>query len=244
MFIIGICDKDNDAGRIQTICTSICRNHEIEIMYHNFSDGDAVIYYCENRDNPRIDLLFLDIEMDGANGNRLMEYVKKTDQIWKIIFHATDIHLVLQAFSHKTIGFLQKPVKKSDIEKMITEVWVAKQGNLKLQLQSDIGKQDVRVKEILYFEGAGSYTRVHVNTKNGKQKMLISRRLGELEQKLQPFLFVRVHKSYVVNFSKVMFIDSDLHMEGIQERIPIGRVYRNAVTRKYEEYMQWRENVI
>lgn len=127
---------------------------------------------------------------------------------------------------------------------MITEVWVAKQGNLKLQLQSDIGKQDVRVKEILYFEGAGSYTRVHVNTKNGKQKMLISRRLGELEQKLQPFLFVRVHKSYVVNFSKVMFIDSDLHMEGIQERIPIGRVYRNAVTRKYEEYMQWRENVI
>ena len=70
--------------------------------------------------------------------------------------------------------------------------------------------------------------------------MLISRRLGELEQKLQPYLFVRVHKSYVVNFSKVMFIDSDLHMEGIQERIPIGRVYRNAVTRKYEEYMQWK----
>ena len=209
-------------------------------MYHNFSDGDAVIHYCENRDNPRIDVLFLDIEMNGANGDELMYYVKKNDRIWKIIFYATSLTFVLQAFSHKTIGFLQKPVKKSDIEKMITEVWVTKQGNLKLQLQSDIGKQDVRVKEILYFEGAGSYTRVHVNTKNGKQKMLISRRLGELEQKLQPYLFVRVHKSYVVNFSKVMFIDSDLHMEGIQERIPIGRVYRNAVTRKYEEYMQWK----
>ena len=74
-------------------------------MYHNFLDGDAVIHYCENRDNPRIDLLFLDIEMDGANGNRLMEYVKKTDQIWKIIFHATDIHLVLQHFHIKQSDF-------------------------------------------------------------------------------------------------------------------------------------------
>lgn len=95
--------------------------------------------------------------------------------------------------------------------------------------KKDKGFERVNVDEILVGEAKGSYTVIYTQT----GQYLISRNLSYLFSRLNQFPdFVRVHRSYFVNISKVdkYFKDYILIKE---KEIPVSKAYRNELSKKY-----------
>jgi DNA-binding LytR/AlgR family response regulator len=81
--------------------------------------------------------------------------------------------------------------------------------------------------DILYLEAFGDYAKVHFLS----QVLIITSTMKRLEAELPSELFVRTHKSYLINISKVEFIEGNQVKIG-SEMIPIGLRYREAVLGK------------
>ena len=101
---IGICDdhkKERDI--IFEYCERFFSKNEIEHTYVFFSKGEEILNYC-NEQNERIDLLFLDIEMEGISGIEVKDKVVKVEQVWRIVFVSSHLESMRYSFGTKTIG--------------------------------------------------------------------------------------------------------------------------------------------
>jgi DNA-binding LytR/AlgR family response regulator len=90
--------------------------------------------------------------------------------------------------------------------------------------------------DILYIEGMQNYVRIY--TTKGKYMTLLN--LKDIEQNLQNGSFIRVHKSFIVNITKIDCIEK--HEISIQStRIPISRNFREHVIEKIVNDKLWRK---
>ena len=235
---IGICDDERmSIEHVKKCCETVCQENRIEYSVCIFQSGEEVLQYCRDTDKARIDLLFLDIEMPGISGTELMEQVKKKYQIWRIVFVTSHLGCMQEAFSQKTIGFLSKPVTVEEVSKKILEVYEDLTENVQLRFTGDRGDPiAVLTDDILYMKGEGSYTRIYVRQSGSVQGILISKTLGTMEKELEKLPFIRVHKSYIVNVTKIRYLNTEVHLLECETRIPVGRFYKNVVKETYFEY--------
>ena len=97
---------------------------------------------------------------------------------------------------------------------------VVKEGRAMIKLQYD---------DILWLESSGNYT--IINLSNGKRRV-IRDSLGEFEKKLNPAVFIRIHKSYLVN---KIFV-SEIHTDKLfikDRELPIGRTFQPDVNTSF-----------
>lgn len=87
MLRIGICDDSAEARQhMLQLCQKYYENNTDAFEYKMYKNAEEVLEYCDDEENPKIDILFLDIEMDGLSGIKLKERVLKLDKIWRIAF--------------------------------------------------------------------------------------------------------------------------------------------------------------
>ena len=107
---IGICDDEKFARQeVRKLCELYFDENKIEHDYIEFESGEEVLDYSVKQDNPLIDLLFLDVEMEGVDGIRLKEQLLRQSMIERIVFVTSHKDKVFDAFGQKTIGFIPKP---------------------------------------------------------------------------------------------------------------------------------------
>jgi two-component system LytT family response regulator len=90
--------------------------------------------------------------------------------------------------------------------------------------------QPLRVEEIRWFEAADNYLRIH--TAEGAH--LIREKLSALERRLDPSVFIRIHRSAIVQIESIREVESLFHGDyevvlGTGERLPVGRKYRDRL---------------
>ena len=98
----------------------------------------------------------------------------------------------------------------------------------------------LKLEDILYFKADGNYTRLFLTndySENEKYK-LITKKIGELEEELKKYPMVRVHKSYMVNLLNVTDVGQYVTLQGTEEKIPVGRSFKEAVYKRYVDYAQ------
>lgn len=158
------------------------------------------------------DLVFMDIEMPGASGFECLEQVY--DLNFEIIFVTAYDHYALNAIKFSALDYLLKPVNLTElgaaVEKAKRKIG-DKTENLRLKhlLETQAGQRSrqlalssaeriefVLVEDIIRCRGENNYTRFYLN---GNQEILVSQTLGEYEQILAEYHFVRVHQSHLVN---------------------------------------------
>jgi DNA-binding LytR/AlgR family response regulator len=83
---------------------------------------------------------------------------------------------------------------------------------------------NLQVKDIIYIEGKGNYVSLYTT----KSKILTLQTMKNLESFLLPYMFVRVHKSFLVSFHHVEAIDNNTIWIRNME-IPIGDSYRESL---------------
>ncbi len=172
------------------------------------------------------DIVFLDVEMPGGNGFKLLDETNRNN--FEIIFVTSYGHYAIPALRYSAIDYLLKPVEIEELKNAVNrvEVRMQKKSDLKenyralnenLQLpvsQQRIavhGVNDIRfvsVKEIVRLEGDSNYT--YIITTNGG-KFHTSKTLKDYEELLQAHPnFVRVHKTHMVNLDHLAkFLKND-----------------------------------
>lgn len=165
-----------------------------------------------------IDLIFLDIEMPVLNGFELLDKLIDKPQI---IFVTGKTEYAYKAFNYAATDYLQKPITRdrfnTSVEKAI------KQNRLKLGIFEDDGefftiksnhkKYKVYIKDIKWIEALGDYVKL-VTEENS---LLVLSTMKSFEAELPDDRFLRIHKSYIVNLSKIDRFSSSKVEVGDQE---------------------------
>ncbi len=159
------------------------------------------------------DVLFLDVEMPYGNAFDLLE--KVPDRTFEIVFVTAYDHYAVEALNAQATYYLLKPIAIDDLIKAVDHVTHIKKreadlldavlvpnitaidGKITIPVQD--GFEVLQISDILYCEADDNYTNIYME----KGQKLVSKTLKYFETSLHQHGFVRIHKSYLVNISKI-----------------------------------------
>ena len=219
---------------------------EIEVIDECANGREAVQSITSK--NP--DLVFLDIQMPELDGFGVVEAIG-SDQIPALIFVTAYDHYAVQAFEVHAVDYLLKPFDRQRFQTALDRAKKHLQLDHRKELNQQLSsllrelkgptKQHERfvVKsggrvfflkndEIDWIEAAGNYVRVHV----GKDSHLLRETMNAIQKKLNPALFIRIHRSTFVNIEKIKELQPWFHGEYVVilrdgTQLTMSRSYRN-----------------
>lgn len=172
-----------------------------------------------------IDVVFLDIQMPEIKGT---DFAKLIPSGARIIFTTAYSEYALEGFELNAIDYLLKPIGFNRfleaVQKIKTEL-VIKVDSVTVKSGYDLFK--LKYEEITHIESDSEYAVFHTATK----KIMSLQSLKSLEKTLDPGVFIRVHRSFIVNKTKVSGLKSrDLFLGTLQ--IPVSDSYYEAVKKE------------
>ncbi len=197
--------------------------------YTSAVDG---INYLNGKNSEPIDLLFLDIEMPEMTG---IDLLKTLNVLPQVIIYSSQEKYALESYEYNVADYLLKPVtyprflkavnkvkekreKREEVSKESSEIFIKNNSSL------------VRVKyeDILWIEALENY--VVLNT--FRDKFTIHFTMKAISDKMPQNKFVRVHRSFIVNLSKIKVIEDNsvvIKTETGSKVIPIGKSYKEKL---------------
>lgn len=227
---VGICD--DEAAQRSTLavqCINCCREIGTECHIVEFSSGQEAADYK----GELLHLLFLDIEMPGLNGLQTMKLIESSNLVWRIVFVSSHVEEVWATFGLKTLDFGRKPVSYDSVMKWINLALQEFSEEIVIKFDKDNPDTYQMVSNIIYLEADGNYVKVHSKDQN----FLISRNLKYWEDKLPEKYFVRIHKSFLVNFEYIDNINIVVSLKNNPIKFPVGRSYRKNLQNRYNTYI-------
>jgi DNA-binding LytR/AlgR family response regulator len=186
------------------------------------SSSKAAHWLSENS----VDLLLLDIEMPELSGLDLLRALHVRPEV---IIISSNPKYALDGFELDVTDFLLKPV--TDYARFLAAVHrvKAKPKPMKLPSEGLFIKIDslltkLNADDISWIEAAGDYVKIQI----GDKSQVVYSTLKKFEEKLPPQKFLRVHRSFIINLSKITNIDST-NLEINKKIIPISGSYREEL---------------
>jgi len=177
----------------------------------------------------KADLLFLDIQMPELTGIQFMKIIRNA---CPIILTTAYAEYALEGYEYDVVDYLLKPVT---IERFMVAIEKAKR-RLELSgaasmrpadttdhifIKSEYRIQKIDLAQIFYIEALRDYIAIH--TAGGKILSLES--LRNMEEILPSHQFIRIHKSYMINKSKIEFLERGKVVIN-KQYLPVGETYR------------------
>jgi two-component system LytT family response regulator/two-component system response regulator LytT len=205
-------------------------------------------------------LMFLDIQMPGLNGMQTIErLIARKIPLPKIIFVTAYDHYALKAFDLNAVDYILKPIDKHRLDKAINKA--------KQQINNTAYMED-QVKSLLNMMQTQPEQQFKLLVKSGSRMLLIDagdiiyasvedgvisvvthemvgtsnyRTLEELQANLDPKLFWRVHRAYIVNLNKIKevipWFNRSLQLKMMDKKeteVPVSRTQ----TKKLREFLK------
>jgi len=174
----------------------------------------------------KVDVLFLDINMDELSGIELLESTKINSQV---IITTAYQEYALKGYELKITDYLLKPFT---FNRFIQAVNKALE-NLSYRhsepapefifVKTENRLEKIMLNEIVYIEGMRDYRRIHTPTK----KIMTLQNFSEFEKLIPPAVICRVHKSYMVSLSKIVSIERG-RIRIADQLIPISDTYKDV----------------
>lgn len=178
--------------------------------------------------NNKVDLLFLDINMDELTGIELLESSKIDSQV---IITTAYQEYALRGYELSITDYLLKPftfnrflqaVNKAQ-ENLVHHASESKPDFIFVKTENRLEK--IMLNDIVYIEGMRDYRRIHTINKN--IKVMTLQNFSELEILIPSSIVCRVHKSYMVALSKIENIERS-RIKIADQLIPISETYKEA----------------
>lgn len=197
---------------------------------------DALVFLQSNN----TDLIFLDIRMPEMLGTDFVQTLRNPP---KIIFTTAFKEYALQGFELDAIDYLLKPVRFERFMKAVNKAFPKIEdelhdqqlikaekptGNDFIYLRVDRKLVKILLTDIIYIESLRDYIKVHTQSRFYITRQTIS----SIEAMLSGNEFIRIHRSYIISFSKVKSFTNELVEVGNTE-LPIGKLYRNNFVKTY-----------
>lgn len=226
MRILIVEDEARIAKRIERMLRNILQERILSLRV--ISDLQSALYHM---DEYLIDLLFLDLNLQGKDGFEILKQVNA--EAFHTIIISAHKDKAIEAFEYGVLDFIPKPFHQERIEQALERLDSQSISNNSLKYLSikTTGRIELfEIQNIHFIKGAGIYSEVHFE--DGKQA-LHDKSLEKLSQ-LLPSNFVRIHKSYIVNLQEAqeIIVESGSKYQLIlkdQTTLPIGRTWYKSV---------------
>lgn len=244
--MISVVIVDDEPNAIQSLIWEL--KHfisDITVVSH-FSNPEEAIEYLDNN-SP--DCLFLDIQMPTMDGFQFLQILKKRD--FAVVITTAYNEYAIKALKHEAIDYLLKPIDSDDLAETIKKIKKHKSKlknaeNFELALEQfnkRLNKKKITINtdgklifidadDILVVVGDGNYSTLELQH---NQKIVVTKKLKEVNALLPQDHFFRIHNSYIVNLNHIKeFIKSDGYVVLINnKKIPVARQRKTDFLEKF-----------
>lgn len=148
------------------------------------------------------DVVFLDVDMPGLTGMELAEALNAADRSPAIIFVTAHSEYAVKAFQVAATDYLVKPVESDRLRQAVERLRPAQETPARIEripVEKGGRKLLLQVGDIFYIMAKDDYSYIYAT----EERYLSTLSLAQLETRLEPQGFFRVHRRYVVNLSQV-----------------------------------------
>lgn len=229
MVNIVICENDkNDQEFVKAKVVEILDDLNIEYEIKVYNSGDDLL---EGYDK-YTDIILLDIQMYGLDGMETARKIREFDDNVEIIFITSFVEYALEGYEVNAYRYLLKPVKDEDLRtslinclndrNFVKRSIVIKEGDTRIKIS---------LKDIMYIEVQGNDITVHTLKDTYRTKGTMS----NFETEINSDMFVRCHKSYLVNLEYIKSIKRYTSILVNDEEVPLSRnKYKEIKDRFFE----------
>jgi len=172
--------------------------------------------------NPTIDVLFLDINMPKISG---LSFYKSLAQPPQVIFTTAYPQYAVEGFDLNAIDYLLKPFSferfLTAVNRIIDQADKKDNGPEYLLIKSNKVIHKVQPETIQYVEAYGDYVKVILKD----QQIVTNSTFGAMLVQLEPYQFIRIHKSFAINIGLLNSVQGNKALIG-DKVIPIGQKYK------------------
>jgi two-component system LytT family response regulator len=219
------------------------RASEVDVVGQAMDGPSAVTVLAEQKP----DLVFLDIQLPGMTGFEVLERVKLQPAV---IFTTGFQEHAIEAFRTYAIDYLLKPIdgesleralsklrrigfNQSDVSSALQHLLATSEARFVSRIPCRVGDRTLLMNtaDILYFQSDNKYTSVVT----ADRELLIDTPLIDLERRLNPREFIRIHRSTIVNISWIAEIRRSFGKTAVllrdakERELPVGRVYAESL---------------
>ncbi len=180
-----------------------------------------------------IDLIFLDIEMPEMSG---FDFIGSLDLPPNIIVVSSAEEYALRAFDFNVVDYLLKPVTYARFCKAIDKTIryfsrkepITATGDEEIFIKNGSSLVKLKLKEIIYIEALENYVILSTND----NRYTIHFTMKAIESQLPSGLFIRVHRSFIINKGMIQTIKEsslEIIVNEIPKSIPIGKSFRDSL---------------
>lgn len=220
---------DDDKLSCKVIADFVKKSASLTLI-GTYSDSIEARNILTKRDD--IDLLFLDVEMPEMDG---FEFIGSLDNPPNIIIISSGENYAAKAFDFNVVDYLVKPVTFSRFCKAIDKTlrYYAKKesvssGDKEIFIKKGSSLVKLKLNDIIYIEALENY----VTLTTIEDKFTIHFTMKAIEEYLPQGVFIRVHRSYIINKSNIQSIKEnslDLNIGGTLKSIPVGKSFRDSL---------------
>ena len=210
-----VCDSDRET--VDCIINELrtCFQSKCDIMA--YSDGSSLL---SDHRQERFDTIFLGISASGLNGMEIAEKIRANDKRVIIVFVSDQTDLAYKGYIYDAFRF----VRKSNLDQDLHEAALSLNQallfqNEQLELKTENGDISIVVKSIKYFEADGHF--INMTCTEGTVRTYGT--MQDYEERLKNIGFIRIHKSFLVNFRYIVSMNSKTVTLTCGTRLPLSR---------------------
>jgi len=205
------------------------------------ADAGRLETAIEVLDTYRPQVVFLDVDLTSATGFDLLERIEHRS--FHVVLVTAHPEFAVKAFRYSVIDYIMKPVDEEELKQAVNKVVelieretgktsISPAGDPQvrqtLRIPSMEGARFVPMADIIRLEAQGSYTGIHTH----HERFVSSYNLKHFEEHLDPALFLRVHRSHVINIKQVKAVHG-LNGQVVElndgTQLSVARSYRATV---------------
>lgn len=187
-----------------------------------FSDAIQAMDFLKSE---KVDLIFLDIHLPKISG---IDFLKTIPHPPSIILTTAFSDYALESYEFSVVDYLLKPFSFQRFVKAIAKI-PTENKRKELFIKSGYEHIKITIDEILYIKSDADYTELYLPNK----KHLTSEPLRYWLENLDNNQFFRIHKSYIINTSKIVKIAGNQVYLPDEIVVPIGRAYKESFASKF-----------
>jgi DNA-binding LytR/AlgR family response regulator len=226
----------DDEEMARAIIAQMIFNHNELKLAQEFSNAMQAIKYLNQNE---VDLIFLDIHMPDFTGFDFIQTIKNPP---KVILVTSDKNFAIEAFEYECIvDYLVKPITEERFQKAIQKANAAQFSSSSTKESKTVTEDNtnefyvnidrrlikIEFNSVTVVEAKGDYIHIKTDTKN----YIVHSTLKKIEDKLPKDLFLKVHRSFIINTKKIIDIEDNSVLIA-KDVIPVSRANRPELMKR------------
>jgi two-component system response regulator LytT len=228
----------DDEKIARVILKTLCNEIKSLKVLEDFSNAIQAIKYLNIN---QVDLIFLDIHMPDFNG---LDFIRSLKNPPKIILITSDPNFAIEAFEYDfIIDYLLKPLEFNRFKKAIEKANNKELSTISTKINTSITKEvendfyisidrrliKIDLPSIYLIEAKGDYIKIKTESKD----YIVHSTLKKIEEKLPAALFLKIHRSFIINIKKIIDIEDNSVLIN-KDVIPVSRSKRPELMKRLD----------